>query len=230
MRTNIGEMLKFFAVGTVVLTLFLLGVNYIEFIYPIVRGWMKDNFTWKFVFKSSIILLDFYIVGITLSSFIPSLIEETTGVLRSEKKKYGKAKEVYATYLKSNNLEKYIKVIELIFTDSDKTLFKQLRSSLTSQVYPYTKNKYVNKNGGLLQLKLNEFFSDERVIHIFEELANVSDEELTEFGRFHHLRDLSESVIFVDRTSYFKWVGNLELVKEATMKETQIFGKLKGVK
>lgn len=229
MRTNIGEMLKFFAVGTVVLFMFLLGVNYMEFIYPIIRGWINEYVTWKFVFKSSIILLDLYIVGITLSSFIPSLIEESTGILRREKKKYGKAKEVYATYLKSNNMGKYIKVIDLIFTDSNKTLFKQLRSDLTSQVYPYTQNKYVNKNGGLLYLKLDEFFSDVRVINFFDELTKASDEELNEFGRLHQLRNLSEDVIFVDRTNYFKWVGNIERVKEATMKETQIFGKLKGV-
>ena len=229
MRTNIGEMLKFFAVGTVVLILFLLGVNYIEFIYPIVMGWINDYVTWKSFMILVVIIADFIIFGITAIGFIPSLIEESTGILRREKKKYGKAKEVYATYLKYNNLEKYIKVIDLIFTDSNKTLFKQLRSDLTSQVYPYTKNKYVNKNGGLLYLKLNEFFSDVRVINFFDELTKASDEELNEFGRLHQLRNLSEDVIFVDRTNYFKWVGNIERVKEATMKETQIFGKLKGV-
>lgn len=230
MRTNIGEMLKFFAVGTVVLILFLLVVNYIGFIYPIVIGWMKEYVTWKSFMILLVIIADLIILGITAIDFIPSLIEESTGILRSEKKKYDKSKEVYVTYLKANNKEQYIKVIDLIFTDSDKTLFKQLRSDLTSQVYPYTQNKNVNKTGGLLYLKLDEFFSDERVIHIFDELTKASDEELLEFGRLHLLRNLSEDVIFVDRTTYFKWVGNIELVKEATMKETQIFGKLKGVK
>lgn len=230
MRTNIGEMLKFFAVGTVVLFLFLMGVNYTESIYPIIRGWVEEYVTWKSFIILIVIIADLIILGITLSSFIPSLIEESTGILRSEKKKYAKTKEVYVTYLKSHNLEHYIKVIDLIFTDSDKTLYKQLRNTLTDQVYGYTQNKYVNTKGGLLYLKLNQFFSDERVIHIFDELATVKDEELTEFGRLHHLRNLSESVIFVDRTAYFKWVGNIELVNKATMKETQIFGKLKGVK
>lgn len=227
MRTNIGEMLKFFAVGTVVLILFLLGVNYIEFIYPIVMGWMKDNFTWKVLIKFIILVADLIILGLTLSIFIPSLIEESTGVLRSEKKKYVKSREIYATYLKDNNMGQYIKVIDLIFTDSDKILFKKLRSDLTSQVYHYTQNKHVNTKGGLLYLKLDEFFSEEIVIHIFDELSKVSDEELLEFDRLHLLRNLSEDVIFVDRTTYFKWLGNLEHVKESTMKQSQIFGKLK---
>lgn len=225
MRTNISVMLNYFIGFLVVLGLVLLGFEYGGEVYNGVVNWFKDYITWRVVLEFVVIVADIIVVGLIVFGFGSSLIEEASGVLRSENKKNLTAQDIYVTYLRENGLQELEPVMLRIFKEDSSVFMKYLRDILVSQIRPYMHDR--DRVKSVLDRKLGIFFTYNGVIETLKEIGEVSNDDLELYGRLNYLKNLPEEAIFVDRTHYIEWTNKIDFLKGISIQEVPMFGTLK---